>query len=128
VPSASAITPVSPHGGETIRAGSVIFVDWIAAIPAADPGTVTLELSTSGPGGPWLELASGRPNGGRFQWRVPPDTVATLDAVLRLTITTDGPTATTMTPAPFTITGGPAAGGPPPRYVDPGGRRVPSRP
>lgn len=128
VPVEPEITPVRPHGGETIRAGSVVFVDWIAAIPAADPGTVTLELSTSGPAGPWLPMAGNLPNGGRFQWRVPPDTATTRDAVLRYILTTDGGTATAVTPAPFTITGGSEADGPPPRYVDPGGRRVPSRP
>jgi len=122
------ITPLRPRSGETIRAGGVVFVDWMAAVPSPATGTVAIELSTTGPGGPWLPMASGLPNSGRTQWRVPPDTPATREAVLRYTLTTDVGVASATTPAPFVITGGPSAGGPGPRYVDPGGRRVPSRP
>ena len=95
-----------PRGGETFRAGSVLFVDWLSAVPAGGPGTVSLELSVYGPGGPWQPLAAGLANGGRYQWRTPPGTLATNDAYIRYTLTVSPEMATALTPEAFSILGG----------------------
>ena len=53
-------TAVRPRAAATIRAGTVEFVDGHAGVPAGtDPGSVTIALSTTGPDGPWTEIASG---------------------------------------------------------------------
>jgi hypothetical protein len=106
VPGSLEIKPVFPRGGETFRAGSVLFVDWLSAVPDGGPGTVGLELSVHGPGGPWQPLASGLPNGGQYQWRIPPGTLATNDATIRYTLTVSPDVAIALTPATFTILGG----------------------
>jgi hypothetical protein len=105
-PAALSIAPVDPRGGETLVAGAVTFVDWISAIPAGGPGTVTLELSLDGTAGPWATIAAGIPNSGRYQWRIPPDTQSTIGAVLRCSLTVGSDTVTAITPQPFTILGG----------------------
>jgi PKD repeat protein len=99
------IKPVSPLGAETYVAGGIVFVDWVSAVPSGGPGAVTLELSTHGPDGPWDPLAAGLPNGGRYQWSVPPDTVTTDEAYIRYTLVVTPETAVALTPAPFTILG-----------------------
>jgi hypothetical protein len=105
-PAALAITPVDPGGGEKLVAGAVTFVDWTAAIPAGGPGTVNLELSLDGAGGPWAPIAVAAPNSDRYQWRIPPDTRSTTSAVIRYSLTVDSETVTATTPQPFTILGG----------------------
>ena len=105
-PGSLQIKPVFPRGGEAFRAGSVQFVDWLSAVPAGGPGTVGLELSVHGPGGPWQPLAAGLPNGGRYQWRIPPGMLATNDAYIRYTLTVSPDMAIALTPAAFTILGG----------------------
>jgi len=97
------IQPVYPLGHETIRAGCVVFLDWVSAVPSGDPGAVSLELSTDGPGGPWQLLAAGLPDNGRYQWRVAPATPSTVDGFVRYTLTVDSQTVVATTPAPFNI-------------------------
>ena len=104
-PSTLAITPVFPRGGETFRAGGTLFVDWISAIPSGGPGTVDLEFSAYGPAGPWTPIASDLPNGGRYQWRIPPDTPSTDSAYFRYTLSVLPDTVTAVTPAAFNILG-----------------------
>ena len=104
VPSALAIHPVQPRGGETFRAGSVIFLDWLSAVPAGfGVGNVKIEGSLSGPTGPWRVLANKLPNNGRYQWRIPPNAPATTNAYLRYTLITPGGRITAVTPAAFNI-------------------------
>lgn len=55
----------SPRANRVLRAGSVVFVEWLGAAPAGDVGTVTLEMRRNG--GPWRTIAAGVPNGGRHQ-------------------------------------------------------------
>lgn len=105
-PAALAVDPVWPRGGETLIAGAVVFLDWLAAIPAGGPGTVDLELSLDGPAGPWMPIASGVVNSGRFQWRIHPATRFTADARIRVTLTVGTDTAVATTPDSFTILGG----------------------
>jgi len=103
VPTSLTISPVSPHGGETFYAGSTRFVDWLSAVPGGEAGSVTIELSVTGPGGPWLPVADGLPNNGRYQWHIPADTPASSDSYLRFTVTTSQGSAQAQTTAPFTL-------------------------
>ena len=127
-PSVLEVRPVFPLGRETLRAGSVAFVDWISAVPSSGGGRVDLELSTSGAGGPWQLIAADLPDNGRFQWLVPVDTPATTDAVIRTTLHVGDDTVTALTPAPFSITGGPPASQPRARNASVNQRRAPSDP
>ena len=122
------VKPVFPLGRETFRAGGTIFVDWISAMPPSGVGRVDLELSTSGSGGPWQLITADLPDNGRFQWLVPVDTPVTTDAVIRTTVHVADETVTALTPAPFSITGGPPVSQPRVRNSPINHRRVPSDP
>lgn len=104
-PASLEIKPVFPRGGETFRAGGTIFVDWISAVPAGGPGTVSLELSLYGSAGPWTPIASGLVNGGRYQWRIPPSTPSTNAAYIRYTLVVSPEVAVATTPLAFNILG-----------------------
>jgi PKD repeat protein len=104
-PTVLEMKPVSPSGGESYRAGAIAFVDWISAVPSGEAGTVSLELSIHGPGGPWVTLASGLPNGGRYQWHIPADTLSTNEAYIRYTLDVSGEAVQALTPSPFNILG-----------------------
>jgi hypothetical protein len=106
VPTSLVVKPVYPHGGETLYAGSVRFVEWLSAVPAGQVSSAAIELSTSGPGGPWQPIASALPDNGRFQWLLSSNLPETTDAYLRITVSTAGGSASAITPAPFAITGG----------------------
>lgn len=95
---------VSPRGGEVLPEGAVRFVDWWSAAPEPESTLVRLELSISGPGGPWLPVAQGLSNSGRFQWFVPAGS-ASPDCYLRCTVTEPGREVSAMNPRPFTIAG-----------------------
>ena len=100
------VFPVFPRGGEKFANGSVQFIDWWSAAPAGDSSTVTLKLSTTGPSGPWQEMASGVPNAGRFQWTTPesvksPDCYVRYVAIDMYRIPWDS--AIAVTPRAFTI-------------------------
>ena len=87
-----ALRAVAPTSGRCWRGGQARFVDWTCSVPGlaagGDPGQVDLELSTSGPAGPWSSLAAGVPNGGRHQLVVPH---VTSDAChIRYTVTAGG--------------------------------------
>ncbi len=103
-PAEVSVFPRSPRGGEVFVAGSAHFLDWNAAIP---PGTqnaaMTVELSLTGPNGPWKRLAEDLPNSGRLQWWVPPSMSASANCYLRYTLITDAGQAVAVTPRPFTI-------------------------
>jgi hypothetical protein len=101
VPESLRITPMFPRGGENFYGSSVQFIDWVCAVPTSDTAWVRLELSNSGPSGPWSLIADSLKNGGRFQWFVPnsPST----DCYIRFTATTHQRTNIAITPRPFTI-------------------------
>jgi hypothetical protein len=107
LPTALSIQPVKPHGGEVYYAGSTHFVDWLSMIPTGGPGSVEIELSLSGPGGPWLPVTAGVPNNGRYQWRIPADTPPSADCYLRFSLTTSQGTAQAQMSAPFAIISAP---------------------
>ena len=102
IPAKISIFPVYPRGGERFYGGSARFIDWYGGVPAGT-ATVSLAISTTGPSGPWSTIASGIPNGGRFQWTVP-QTPST-NCYIRYIIAS-GPSAdTAITPRPFEIIG-----------------------
>lgn len=77
------ITVLSPNGGEVVQTGQSINLTWNAGDALGGVTAVDLELSRSGPGGPWESIAVGVPNTGTYAWVVtgPP----TLLAILRAT-------------------------------------------
>jgi hypothetical protein len=77
-----------PRGNERFVAGSVQTIRWLAAQLAGEPASVSIELSLEGPGGPWIPIASGIPNGGHHQWTVPGP--ASEEAVIRITMVEGG--------------------------------------
>ncbi len=97
------IHPVRPRGGETFITGSVYFIDWYAAVPAA-PGvpTMTIELSLNGSTGPFMPVAASVPNSGRYQWLVPAGLQSSDNCYMRFTLSTGTPTVA-LTPGPFQI-------------------------
>jgi hypothetical protein len=99
------IKPVFPSGAETFHAGGTIFIDWVSAVPAGQSGSVTLELSIHGPGGPWQTLAEALPDNGRYQWLIPANTLTTSEAFIRYTLTTPSDSVTLLTPEAFNIIG-----------------------
>jgi hypothetical protein len=103
VPSAAWLYPKAPRGGETFVAGSVRFIDWHAAVPKQQPAAITIELSLTGPRGPWSPVAEAVPNNGRYQWRVPAALPSSEECYLRYTMTAEDIQVSAMTPAPFRI-------------------------
>lgn len=107
-PAALSARVVSPQGGETVRPGGVRFIRWLAAIPsAAGPAVVDLDLSMQGPGGPWIPIAAGVPNNGRYQWAVNAP-AASEDARIRVTVRTSSGSASAISPGGFRMIGDPA--------------------
>jgi len=80
----------APTAGRTWRSGQVAWVEWLSAVPVGLPlGSVDIELSVTGAGGPWLPLAGGLPDSGRAQVTLPAG-LASPVALLRVTITANG--------------------------------------
>ncbi len=103
--------PVFPRGGEKFANGSVQFIDWWSAEPdvmvAQDSvRDVKLELSTTGPSGPWQDIYVGLFNNGRFQWTTP-ESVNSSDCYIRYTVVNvfhiPFDSAIAITPRAFTI-------------------------
>jgi hypothetical protein len=101
VPESLRITPAFPRGSERFFAGSVQFVDWVCAVPATETAVVRLELSTTGPGGPWSAVADSQRNSGRFQWTVPDEPSA--QCYIRYTASSANGSDAATAPRPFTI-------------------------
>ncbi|MBN2460772.1 MAG: VCBS repeat-containing protein, partial [Candidatus Cloacimonetes bacterium] len=95
------ISAVFPRGNEFFLPGSVQFIDWIAAVPAGDVATITLEYSLEGENGPWSSIATDLPNNGRFQWTIPE--FSSSDCFLKYTATTPSASQFAITPCAFTI-------------------------
>lgn len=91
-----------PPVHRVVRAGSAVFIDWCAAVPGGS-GTVDLELSLSGAGGPWVALANGVPSSGRHQLALNAAWDSE-DAFIRATIKTGAGNAIDVH-GPFTILG-----------------------
>jgi hypothetical protein len=103
------VFPVFPRGGEKFANGSVQFIDWWSAdsLFAQNPMyDVRLELSTTGPSGPWQDIYVGLLNNGRFQWTIP-ESVNSPDCYVRYSVRRfdliPPVTVTALTPRAFTI-------------------------
>jgi hypothetical protein len=105
VPTGLAVRIVHPGPDRTLLAGSVRFVRWATTVPVGQTATIDLELSATGPGGPFIPVAAGLPDSGRYQWTVPPEYSESCH--LRITATTSGGTVSTVSTDPFTIAGRP---------------------
>ena len=122
VPGALGARLVRPRGGERFAGGSVQFIDWMTAVPSGTPAVVAVDLSTSGPGGPWTPIASGLPDNGRYQWNVPV-VGPTSDAYLRLRVASGTDLVEVVQPRPFTILP-PTAASVADAAMHPGGRLI----
>ena len=96
------VFPVFPRGGEKFFDGSVQFVDWWSEAPGAESTRVGLELSVTGPGGPWQPVAESLRNAGRYQWSIPAGIVSG-DCRIRYTVTGPGGPASAVTARSFAI-------------------------
>jgi hypothetical protein len=96
------VFPVFPRGREKFLNNSVQFVDWWSAAPHAESTRVRLELSVTGPSGPWQVVADTLRNAGRFQW-VTPESIISPDCHIRYTVTGPADTAIAVTPRAFAI-------------------------
>jgi len=96
------VLPVFPRGGEKFANHSAQFVDWWSEAPNAESTRVRLELSTSGPAGPWRLVADSLRNSGRYQWLVP-DSVVSSDCYIRYRASGPAGSAAAATPRPFVI-------------------------
>jgi len=77
-----------PHAHETFVSGSAQTIRWASARSGGLPAETRIELSTSGPGGPWTTIADGLPDNGHHQWIV--GGAPTVQAHLRITVAQDG--------------------------------------
>ena len=59
---------VAPNGGEVFSIDSVVHLAWNANDALGGVTAVDLELSRSGPAGPWETIATGVPNTGTYEW------------------------------------------------------------
>ncbi|MFO7676264.1 MAG: VCBS repeat-containing protein [bacterium] len=96
------VFPVFPRGREKLPNRTIRFVDWWSAAPQPAASRVRLELSTTGPDGPWSPLADDLRNNGRWQWAVP-DSVLSPDCRIRYTVTDPTDTVIAITPRSFAI-------------------------
>ncbi len=96
------IFPVFPRGGERFWSSSVQFIEWWSEAPGAESTRVKLELSTTGPGGPYQLIADSLRNSGRFQWTLA-SAVSSGDCYIRYTLYKGSQSTTAITPYPFFI-------------------------
>lgn len=68
VPIERSVIPQFPRGNESFLIGSVRTIRWSAAQMGDEPAAIDLDLSLSGPAGPWAPIATGIPDGGHHQW------------------------------------------------------------
>jgi hypothetical protein len=79
---APAVSLTSPVGAEQWMIGDSHDILWSASDNIA-VGTIDLDVSTTGAGGPWSAIAHGLPNSGSYSWTVTGP--ATQNAVVRVT-------------------------------------------
>ena len=90
----------SPNGGELIAQGSTVTVRWRASGFA---GNVTIEVSSSGPAGPFELLSAGEANDGAYTWLVSAATFSpSADYFLRIR-SDDTPAVVDLSDAAFQI-------------------------
>ena len=109
VPESLRITPMLPRGGEKFVPGSAQFIDWVCAVPPGGTAEIRLDISFTGPTGPWSPVATNLKNSGRYQYVVP-DTPST-DCYVRYIGASGAQADTVLTPRAFTILGPAAVAG-----------------
>jgi hypothetical protein len=103
-PSALSVQVQSPHGGETVRSGSIRNIRWLSAVPAAQGlSTVDIFLSRHGATGPWEPLATDIPNNGCYQWLI--GASGSDDCRIKVVVTTSQSSASAISESDFTILG-----------------------
>jgi hypothetical protein len=103
-PSEPAIYPQYPVGREVLVTGSTRFIKWNAAVPATvRRSSMSIDVSVTGPNGPWKPVASNLKNNGQYQWNVPADLPTSTNAFLRFTMRTSVGNIVATTPRAFTI-------------------------
>jgi hypothetical protein len=106
-PPALAASVLSPNGGERALVTSTRDISWGAAGPYGIQ-SVDLQLSRSGPSGPWESIAYGLPNTGDYAWFVTGPPVSN-DAYVRVDAHDySGAIVSDLSDAAFTITTDPA--------------------
>jgi type IX secretion system substrate protein len=99
---------IVPNGGERLLTTSTVNIVWDATGPNGIQ-SVDLQVSRSGPGGPWEAIAYGLPNSGSYPWFVTGPTVAN-NAFIRIDAHDySGSLVTDLSNAGFTITSSPVA-------------------
>ena len=96
------IYPIFPRGRQKFYRGSVQFIKWTCGVPAGS-ATIRLELSTTGPNGPWNLIATNLKNNCRYQWRIPTNIQGSENCYIRFTAMTTNDTVSAINPVPFTI-------------------------
>ncbi len=76
------VAVLAPNGGEVHSLGSVVNLLWNANDALGGVTAVDLELSRTGPAGPWESIATGVSNTGTFEWLA--SGPATSQAILRV--------------------------------------------
>jgi hypothetical protein len=77
-------------------------VRWLSAVPPSQgPARVEVQLSLTGPSGPWRTLASDLPDNGCFQWKV--DSGGSDHCRIKVVVTTATGSAQAVSAADFTI-------------------------
>jgi hypothetical protein len=95
----------SPHGGETFKGNSVRTIRWLSAVPPGQGiSTVDIQLSLTGPSGPWQTLASNLPDNGLYQWNVAGS--GSPHCRIKITVHAGSSSASAVSSADFTIIGG----------------------
>ncbi len=97
--------PVYPRGGEVFRTGSVRYILWTCGVPVGQVAHLKLELSISGPSGPWTTIADSMPDNGRYQFSVP-EGINSANCYIRYTAVASVDTFICTTAAPFAISDG----------------------
>ncbi len=93
---------IQPNGGEVFRQGSIRELRWATALPSGQgPAIVDIYLSTAGPEGPFVSIASSLPDNGRFDWQVLAG--ASADCYLEIRSVTGSDTSVDRSDSAFTI-------------------------
>ncbi len=90
------ITANYPTAHCALPLGSARVLRWTSSEVGTEEASVDIDLSLSGPDGPWEPVAEGLPDCGHYQWAV--SGAPTEDAVLRFTLRQGREQAVAMTP------------------------------
>lgn len=102
----------TPNGGEHFKAGSIRDIKWLSSIPLShNQANVDIQISTSGPSGPWNTIATDIPNNGRYQWSV--SNSVSSNCRIKIIISTDQGSCECISTDDFTISQGSSVNTPP---------------